>query len=47
VEGGAPDAAPDHHQEAGRGENREEKIENRLANDRLLESSYDSLLKRY
>ena len=25
----------------------EEKIENRLANDRLLESSYDSLLKRY
>jgi hypothetical protein len=25
----------------------EDKIENRLANDRLLESSYDSLLKRY
>ena len=25
----------------------EEKIENRVANDRLLESSYDSLLKRY
>ena len=25
----------------------EEKIENRVANDRLLESSYDRLLKRY
>ncbi|MDP6928923.1 MAG: hypothetical protein QF412_04395 [Planctomycetota bacterium] len=25
----------------------EDKIENRLANDRLLENSYDSLLKRY
>ena len=25
----------------------EDKIENRVANDRLLESSYDSLLKRY
>ena len=25
----------------------EEKIENRVANDRLFESSYDSLLKRY
>jgi hypothetical protein len=30
-----------------RGKTAEDKIENRLANDRLLESSYDSLLKRY